>query len=180
MRDRLARSVDPPCPLDPAACANAIVEDDAEALAWVLEHGAPHPTAAQLEDALDDIHHPDPAIFLIMSSHRVSSAAQYEEQASSIRESWCTVLGLVRWARRTQPSGCLPGNQVSRTAGDASEPVMGLQRGRRLLMQLAHLLDELVYHIGAAGGMCFQPGGRVFRRMDWDSIPRVRISKCLL
>ncbi|KAK9825047.1 hypothetical protein WJX74_003758 [Apatococcus lobatus] len=166
----MARSLEPPSPWDSDVCSQAIIKDDAEMLAWLLEHGAPHPDLEQLDKAFNDFNqYPDPAIFLILKRHKMALPQDWAKdcQASAQRStrSWCTLLGLVRWARRTKPlvriaSGCF----VMKSG--ALEPTRGLQTGLPLLMRPAELPDELMYHIGAAAGMHYKQGFRMLRRID--------------
>ncbi|KAK9822908.1 hypothetical protein WJX74_003596 [Apatococcus lobatus] len=157
----MARSLEPPSPWDSYECGQAILTDDAEMLAWLLEHGAPHPDLGQLEKVFMFNPNPDPALPLILKSHNVALPPEWAEKcqdsAQRSTRSWFTLLGLVQWAQRTQPLVHIPSGQ-SPVDSDALEPIRGLQTGLPLLMRLAELPDELVNHIGAAAGMRYMQG----------------------
>lgn len=159
---KMARALEPPCDWDSDAILEAIRWNYTEVLAWLLEHGAPHPDAHELRDALavsQTSCSSDPMMYVILDTHRVPLPVEERLEALRIRASWCTFMGLVRWARRTQPLHHGSGNPEGIVAGHQAQHTVA---GSSLLAQIACLPDELVRHIGAAARLYYQKGGKVF------------------
>lgn len=170
---QLLRSLKPPCPWSSDAVSMAIRENNAETMAWLLEHGAPHPGLQQLEDAFCEYgmgpfgRTLGPTICLILSAHQVLMPEKQMLDARLDMACWCTFMGLVRWAQRMDPV---------QLGSDALQGVAAHHRaqhvppGLLLLTQIACLPDELVRHIGAAAGIHYHKGGKVFRHIEADDL----------
>ena len=160
---KMARSLEPPCEWDSDTVLAAIKENNPDIVAWLLEHGAPHPRRHQVHDALCSRQcaiNRDRRIYLVLSAHQIPMAEHRMLATQRLRACWCTLMGLVRWARCAQPMHQGP-NALKDVTG--CQQAQHSQAGVSLLTQIARLPDELVYHIGAAAGIFYQKGGRVFR-----------------
>lgn len=159
---KMARSLEPPCEWDVRAVLAVIRANNAEILAWMLDHGAPHPKYDQVHDALANYQHtinPDRTVYLILGAHQVPMSEQRMLAAQRARACWFTFMGLVQWARRAQPVH--PGSCTAEGIAGGQQ-AQHMQAGLSLLIHIARLPDELVRHIGAAAGIHHQKGGKVF------------------